>query len=204
MEQLSMVPSPPPVLTESPKEESTRESYHFIPRTLPVGWKLRVTNANGDLLYHVSRRSTTPPLYRIHAMINHENIGLTIRVKEVNGSVKFILYEGQNQIYSIRSAAATRHFLLQDAHRRILAKFTPITPDTILLRSDAGTLARIFAKEHPSPVGWIIDCKISEPQTWLLAVLLYVVVRVEDFDTKFPHELPEQKPETESTEVDTP
>ena len=204
MEHLTMVPSPTPAFTESPEAGSLRELYHFIARMLPVGWKLRVTNANGDILYRVARRPTNPPQYRIHPVNNHENMQLIIRMKAVHGNAKFTLYKGENLIYSIRPAAAKRQFLLQDADRRILAKFTPITPETILLRSDVGTLARLFVKAHPSPLGWTIECKISEPQTWLLAVLLYVAVRIEDFDAEMLQEPPKQKSETESTEVDTP
>jgi hypothetical protein len=199
-----MDPSHPPELKQSPKAKPLSELYQFIPRMAPSGWKLRLTSTNDDVLYHVSRRPTTPPRYRIHPVKNHETKPLTIRVKVVNGNVRFTLYEDQTQIFSIRPAATTRQFLLQDAQRRILAKFVPITPNTILMRSDTGTVARIRAKEQPSPMGWKVECKISDPQTWLLGVLLYVVIRIEDFNSASRPESSDQEFESEPAPVDSP
>jgi hypothetical protein len=137
-------------------------------------------------------------------MLSPEPHSLTIRAKDIDGNMRFILYKNQNRLYSIRPAATTRNFLLQDSSRRILARFIPITPNTIVLRSEAGTQALIRAKEHPSVIGWAIESEISNAQKWLLAVLLYAIVHIEASESEPPPKQHEMEPETDSPEVDSP
>ncbi|MFX0167922.1 MAG: hypothetical protein ACFE89_01085 [Candidatus Hodarchaeota archaeon] len=181
------------------------ELYRILPRLDTHKWKLDLTNADGDILYQVSRHPTAPPRYQIHAMQSPEPNALTIRVKSFDGIQRFTLYSAEKQHFSLRSSVSSNQLLLQDPQRRILARFIPITPEITLMRSTTSRVARIRFKDHPSPFGIAIECKINQPEKWLLAILLYVVERIEALTTRSPPPEPHKtENELESSKVDVP
>jgi len=197
-----MVPSPEPTLTDSPELPPSGELYYIIPLSFTPKWKLELTNATGDVIYRVSRRPTAPPLYLIQPVSGDEPLAsLTIRVKVSNRDVRFILYKGEERLYIMRLNITKQQFLVQNSSREILARFIPITPEITLLRTIIGNVARIRAKVHPSPIGVTMECKITQPQKWLLPVLLYAIARIEEVISAPPHE---KEPTAESAEIDAP
>jgi hypothetical protein len=197
-----MVPSHEPTLDEYPEMHPARELYHIIPISFTPKWKLELTNTSGAVLYRVTRRPTAPPCFQIQpGGSDDSSASLPVRVKAINGNARFTLYKEEERRYIIRRAVSTPQLLLQDASRQVLARFIPMTPEITILRTPIGTVARIRAKAHPSPIGMVIECKITQPQKWLLPVLLYAIIRFEEGE---PIPLPETEPTEESTEVDTP
>ncbi|MFW9983346.1 MAG: hypothetical protein ACFFCB_01290 [Candidatus Odinarchaeota archaeon] len=93
--------------------------------------------------------------------------------------------------------------LLRDAQRQIVARFTPISPEIILLRTDATSVGQIRFKETPGAFGFIAICNTVAELRWLQGVILYVIAQLEEKMTAPLIETPEfeesnTEPETEA------
>jgi hypothetical protein len=93
---------------------------------------------------------------------------------------RYSLIEAGHEVLSIRQAASPQVVLLRDVQRQIVARFTTISPEVILLRTDAISVGRLRFKEMPGAFGFIVDCSTVAELRWLQGIILYVIARLEE------------------------
>lgn len=165
---------------DSSKTKQRTKQYILRPKLHPSGWKLQVQTASGQTLLQITRRSTTPPRYLAQAFPPFEIEPFVIKAMTIGEVQRYSLLEAGHEVLSIRQAASPPVVLLRDAQRQIVARFTPISPEVILLRTDAVSVGRLRFKEMPGEFGFITDCSTIAELRWLQGVILYVIARLEE------------------------
>lgn len=165
---------------DSLKTGQRTEKYVLRPKLHPSGWKLLIQKTSGLTLLQINRRSTTPPRYFAKPFAPFEIKPFVIKDMTVGEVQRYSVFANGQEVLSIRQAASPQVVLLQDAQRRTVVRFTPISPEIVLLRTDADSVGRIRFKETPGAFGFIAFCNtVAEPQ-WLQGVILYVIARLEE------------------------
>ena len=165
---------------DSLKTSQRPEKYVLRPKLHPGGWKLLVQKTSGLTLLQITRRSTTPPRYLAKPFPPFEIKPFVIKVMTVGEVQRYSLIANGHEALSIRQAAYPNMVLLRDAQRQIIARFTPISPEMILLRTDAASVGRIRFKETPGAFEFIAVCNTVAELRWLQGVILYVIAQLEE------------------------
>jgi hypothetical protein len=168
----------------------------------PNEWKLQLRDSSGQTLFEVLRRPTKPIRYRVQTKQVKESLLTTIKTITIGDIQRYILFEGNQAKLSIRQSASSPLVLLQDPKRKTIARFTSITPELTLLRTQTNVIARLRFKEYPMSVGFIVDCQVQPILNWLYAILLYVTAQIESLSaSSLPEEVPRDKPEDDTIEA---
>ncbi len=165
---------------ESLKTEKLTEQYVLRPKLHPDGWKLLVQNASGQTLIQIIRRSTTPPRYHAQPIPPFEIKPFVIKAMTIREVRRYSIIANGHETLSIRQTASPQVVLLRDAQRQIVARFTPISPEIIILRTDATSVGRIRFKDTPGTIGFIAVCNTFAELRWLQGVMLYVIAQLEE------------------------
>lgn len=165
---------------DSLKTGQRTEQYVLRPKLHPGGWKLLIQKTSGLTLLQITRRSTTPPRYLAKPFPPFEIKPFVIKALTVGEVQRYSVFANGHEVLSIRQAASPQVVLLRDAQRRAVARFTPISPEIILLRTDAASVGRIRFKDTPGAFGFIAFCNTVAELRWLQGVILYVIARLEE------------------------
>ncbi|MFX0079483.1 MAG: hypothetical protein ACFE8O_09620 [Candidatus Hermodarchaeota archaeon] len=189
---------------DSLKADHRTEQYVLRPKPYPGGWKLLIQKTSGHTLLQIIRRSTTPPHYLAKAFPPFEIKPFVIKALTVGEVQRYSIIANEQEALSIRQAASPQVVLLRDAQRQILARFTPISPEIILLRKDASSVGRIRFKDTPRAFGFIAFCKIIAELRWLHGIILYVIAQLEEKAATPLLETPEFEESNPDPEADAP
>lgn len=165
---------------DSLKTGQRTAQYFLRPKLHPSGWKLLIQNASEQTLLQIKRRSTTPPRYLAQTFPPFEIKPFFIKTLTVGEVQRYLIIANGHETLSIRQAASPQVVLLRDAQRQIVAQFTSISPEIILLRTDTTSVGRIRFKDTPGAFGFIAVCNIVPELPWLQGIILYVVAQLEE------------------------
>ncbi|MFX1299370.1 MAG: hypothetical protein ACFFAL_03495 [Promethearchaeota archaeon] len=188
----------------SSKADQRIEQYVLRPKPHPSGWKLLIQKTSGHTLLQITRRSTIPPRYLAKAFPPFEIQPFVIKVLTIGEVQRYSIIANGHDILSIRQATSPQVALLQDAQRQTIARFTPISPEIILLRTDTTSVGRIRFKDTPSAFGFIAFCNTGVELRWLHGVILYVITKLEEKIAKPFIETPELEESNAEPEADAP
>jgi len=189
---------------DSLKTGQRTEQYVLRPKFHPGGWKLLIQKTSGQTLLQITRRSTTPPRYLAKSIPPFEIKPFFIKAITVGEVQRYSLIANGHEVLSIRQAASPQVVLLRDAQRQVVARFMPISPKIILLRTDATSVGRIRFKDTPGAFGFIAFCNTVAELRWLQGVLLYVIAQLEEKITTPPIKRPELEESNAEPEAEAP
>ncbi len=189
---------------DSLKTDLRTERYILRPKLHPSGWKLLIQKTSGHTLLQIRRRSTTPPRYLAKPFVPFEIKPFVIKSKTIGEVQSYSVIADGEETLSIRQATSPQVVLLRDAQRQIVARFTPISPEIILLRTDATSVGQIRFKETPGAFGFIAICNTVAELRWLQGVILYVIAQLEEKMAVSPIETPELEESNTEPETEAP
>lgn len=189
---------------DSSKTSQRTEQYVLRPKLHPGGWKLQVQNSSGQTILQITRRSTTPPRYNARIFPPYEIEPFVIKSMTIGDVQRYSLIENGHEALSIRRVTSSQVVLLRDAQRQVVARFTPISSEIILLRTDTTSVGRLRFKETPGVFGFIADCSTVAELRWLHAVILYVIARLEEKTAVTLAEAPVVEEVNTEPEAETP
>jgi len=191
---------------QGPSLEADQRTEQYILRAKlhPSGWKLLLQKTSGHTLLQITRRSTTPPRYLAKTFPPFEIKPFVIKALTVGEVQRYSLIANGHDALSIRQAASPQVVLLQDAQRQTIARFTPISPEIILLRTDTTSVGRIRSKDTPGAFGFITFCSTVAELRWLHGVILYVITKLEEKLAKPFIETSELEKSNAEPETDVP
>jgi hypothetical protein len=184
-------------ISASSKNAQRTQHYVLQPSLHPHGWKLEVKEGTGPLLYTIFRRPTTPPTFKVHSSKPSKAESLRIKSKLMEDVVHYTLLEGTQEQLSIRTISNSPLVSVRDQQRKTIARFSPISPEIVLLRTHTGSVARLRIKERAAPLKVQIECEAKPGVEWLYAIILYIIARIES-----PKPIPQQE-EDQVEEADT-
>ena len=104
----------------------------------------------------------------------------------VGSETRYTLFDEGLEHLSLLQVSSSPEFLLRDANRRVVARFRPLGPGLVVLRTPSTVVARLRLTEYGAPAGLRVDCDAEGGLEWLLAVLLYAVVLTEQTTRQGP------------------
>lgn len=105
---------------------------------------------------------------------------------QIGLAARYTLSDGGLEHLSLLQASSSAEFVLRDGKRRPIARFKPLGPGMVVLRTPSAVIARLRLTEHAAPAGLRVDCDVEDGSEWLLAVLLYAVVVTEQMTRQGP------------------
>ncbi len=153
--------------------------YVLIPRLHPNGWKLLIQDATEHLLFEVFRRPTTPLRYQVQPAPTQKGESLVIKSLNIGEITRYTLYQGTQEILSIRFASESKKVFLRNPARQTIAQFIILSSKVTLLQTENRMVARLRFRDHPSPSGFLVKCEIADESRWLYAIIVFTVAQIE-------------------------
>jgi len=171
------------VKTLKSSKVSERTQHYILKPTLhPNGWKLEVRAGNGTLLFTVLKHPTTPHQFKLLPANEQKVSPLRIRTTAVRDVLRYTLREDRQELLSILQALNSPLVSVRNQQRETIARFSPLSPEIVLLRAISGSVAHLRFKEKPEPLGFQIECEAQPSDQWLYAIILYAVTRIESYE----------------------
>lgn len=155
------------------------QKYVLHPSLHPHGWKLEVRESTGNLLYEILRHPTQPIQFKLQSPKSQTNNLLKIKTRTIGDVLRYSLFEGKQEQLSLRLIPNAPVVLLRNQERKTIARFSPLRPDVVILRTPTASVARLRFKEKPSPLHFQIECETVAGEEWFYAIILYTVARIE-------------------------
>ncbi len=196
-----------PVKTTKSSQDSQRSQHYVLKPSLhPHGWKLEVREGKGHLLYEITRLPTQPIRYRLKSPKPTIRNLLKIKTLTIEDVTRYSLVNGTEEQLSIRATPNASVVLLRNQERKTIARFSPLNPEVVILRTPTRSIARLRFKEKPSPLHFQVESEATAGLQWLHAIILYTVARIETSKpAPLPEEVDQDKDETsESSKTVTP
>ena len=196
-----------PAKTTKSSQDSQRSHHYVLKPSLHLhGWKLEVRADTGHLLYEITRLPTQPIRYRLKSPEQTTGNPLKIKTLTIDDVTRYSLVDGAKELLSIRATPTTSMVLLRDQERKTIARFSPLNPEVVILRTPTTSIARLRFKEKPAPLHFQVESEAIKGLQWLHAVILYTVARIEAHKPgPLPEEVDQDEDETsKSGETVTP
>ncbi len=168
---------------KSSKSSKRTKNYILKPALHPNGWKLQIGEGDGTPLFTVLKHPTTPPQFKLLPENKQKVSPLRIRTTAVRDVLRYTLFEDRQELLSILHALNSPVVSVRNQQRETIARFSTLSPEIVLLRAIRGSVAYLRFKEKPEPLGFQIECEAQPSNQWLYAIILYVVARIESYES---------------------
>jgi hypothetical protein len=108
---------------------------------------------------------------------------MKIKSTTIEDVSRYTLFKGNQEQLSIRSSTNSPVVLLRNQQRKTIARFSPLSPEVVLLRTHTASVARLRFKKKPAPLHFQVECKTEADLQWLYAIILYSIAQIETPET---------------------
>jgi hypothetical protein len=165
--------------SKSSKNFQRTQRYILKPALHPNGWKLEVMEGTGTLLFTVLSHPTTPPHFKLLPANQQKTHPLRIKVHSIRDVRRYTLLKDKQELVSLLQTPNSPLVSVRNHQRETIARFSPLSPEIVLLRAIPSSVARLRVKERPEPLRYQIEAKAQPGDQWLHAIILYAIARIE-------------------------